>query len=425
MGKFRLPIITAGVILLFSGTWFATRTDAVPSFARKYQTSCSTCHYAFPMLNAFGKAFNNNGYRYPGNDQEQVKEMPVSLGSEAYKRVWPNAIWPSDIPGTAPISVRAVGRINYLPNGVKEGEESESTFEFPHELEILAAGTIGEDLSFFGEVELENEDNDVEIAFPFLIQYDFSARCHLKFGMVSPDPTPDHHRLSVSHYNVTNIRNRTGTWRLRDEQAGISLWGAGNGSGGKGGYKYEAGVVNGQNISDANSNKDVFGRVTYKFGGLGETGGTEGQASETSAFYKDNSVRIGAHGYGGTATDGGGIDEDFQAFGGDVEAWYENFIVNADVLLMNSKIEGSPDRKSMAWYGQGNGVIYPWLIGLLRYESTDSDTDDDTVDPQTNLVVGIAGMVRANSKVTLEYFKPLDDVRKDDDKLTIQIEFGI
>ena len=424
MERFRLPIITSGVILLFSCTWFATRINAVPSFARKYQTSCSTCHYAFPMLNAFGKAFNNNGYRYPGNDQEQVKEAPVSLGSEAYKKVWPNAIWPADIPGTSPVSVRAVGRINYLPNGVKEGEESESSLEFPHEIEILAAGTIGEDLSFFGEVELENEDNDIAIAFPFFIQYDFSAPCHLRFGMVSPDPTPDHHRLSVSHYNVTNVRNRTATWRLRDEQAGVSLWGAGNGSGGKGGYKYEVGVVNGQAISDVNSNKDVFGRVTYKFGGLGEVGGTEGQASETSAFYKDNSVRVGAFGYSGKATDAD-IDEDFRAFGGDVEAWYENFIFNGTVLLMNSKIESSTDRKSMAWYGQGNGVVYPWLIGLLRYEWTDLDTDDDAADPQTNLVVGIAGMVRANSKVTLEYFKPLDDARKDDDKLTIQIEFGI
>jgi hypothetical protein len=332
------------------------------------------------MLNAFGKAFNNNGYRYPGIDQEQVKEQPVSLGSEAYKRVWPNAIWPSDIPGTSPVSVHAVGRINYLPNGVKEGQESESTLEFPHEIEILAAGTIGEDLSFFGEVELENEDNDVEIMFPFFIQYDFSARYHLRFGMVSPDPTPDHHRLTVTHYNVTNIRNRTRTWRLRDEQA--------------------------------------------KFGGLGEAGGTEGQASETSAFYKDNSVRIGAYGYTGKATDAD-TDEDFQAYGGDIDAWFGNFILNGTVLLMNSNIDGNPDRKSMAWYGQGNGVIYPWLIGILRYEWTDLDTDDDTDDPQTNLVLGIAGMVRANSKVTLEYLKPLDDASKDNDKVTIQIEFGI
>jgi thiol-disulfide isomerase/thioredoxin len=37
----------------------------IPAFSRKYKTSCSTCHYAAPMLNGFGKAFKNNGYRYP------------------------------------------------------------------------------------------------------------------------------------------------------------------------------------------------------------------------------------------------------------------------------------------------------------------------------------------------------------------------
>ena len=84
---------------------------AVPIFSRKYQTSCSTCHYAFPQLNAFGKAFLNNGWRYPGGDANFRKDEPTSLGSEAYKQVWPNAIWPSDIPGSAPIAVHAVGSI--------------------------------------------------------------------------------------------------------------------------------------------------------------------------------------------------------------------------------------------------------------------------------------------------------------------------
>lgn len=424
MEKCRVSFVAAAVFLMVVGIWFTSRVGAIPAFARKYQTSCSTCHYAYPQLNAFGKAFNNNGFRYPGSDENFVKEKPVSLGSESYKRVWPNAVYPADIPGTSPVSFRAIGRITYFPNGVKEGLASESTFEFPHELEIIAGGTIGEDLSFLGEVELENEDNEAEIAFPFFIQYDFSPRYHLKFGMISPDPTPDHHRLTTSHYNVTNLRNRTGTWRLRSEQAGMALWGAGNGSGGKGGYLYQVGVSNGQEITDPNSNKDVFGRVTYKFGGLGEIGGTEGQASETSAFYKDNSIRVGAYGYSGKATDVD-TDEDFQAYGGDLEVWYEGFVVNSTVLLMNSSIDSTDDRKSMAWYGQGNAVIYPWLIGILRYEWTDSDTDDDTADPQTNLVAGITGMVRANAKVAVEYFKPLDDARKDADQFTIQIEFGI
>ncbi len=42
---------------------------AVPAFARKYQTSCQTCHVVFPKLNAFGEAFRLRGYRMPAENQ--------------------------------------------------------------------------------------------------------------------------------------------------------------------------------------------------------------------------------------------------------------------------------------------------------------------------------------------------------------------
>jgi hypothetical protein len=82
-------------ITLFLVTGLVTDSYGIPAFSRKYKTSCSTCHYAFPMLNAFGKAFKNHGYRWPGGDENYVKEEPVSLGVEGYKKVWPDAIWPS------------------------------------------------------------------------------------------------------------------------------------------------------------------------------------------------------------------------------------------------------------------------------------------------------------------------------------------
>ena len=40
--------VAAGVIVYFADMRDA---GAVPSFARKYQTSCLTCHTVFPVLN--------------------------------------------------------------------------------------------------------------------------------------------------------------------------------------------------------------------------------------------------------------------------------------------------------------------------------------------------------------------------------------
>ena len=62
---------------------------AVPVFSRKYGTSCQTCHTIFPKLNPFGQAFRLNGYRMPKETEDQIKQQPVSLGAEAYKKIWP------------------------------------------------------------------------------------------------------------------------------------------------------------------------------------------------------------------------------------------------------------------------------------------------------------------------------------------------
>ncbi len=399
---------------------FTEESYSVPSFARKYKTSCSTCHYAFPMLNAFGKAFRNNGYRYPaGQDPEMTKEEPVSLGSEGYKRVWPDAIWPTDIPGTSPLSVQAIGRINYTAMSRVKWE-----FELPHEFELFYTGTIGEDFSFFGEVEVENEGNETEIAFPFALQFDLSPAFHVRAGMVHADPTPTSLRLTRNHFNMASFRSRNG-WRFRDEQVGLELWGAGNGAGERGGFAYRVGVVNGQRISDINPDKDIFGKVTYKIGGLGEAGSTEGAESQSSQFYVDNSFTAGAFFYKGVASRTGSKDEDFSVLGGDVDFWYDRFIANASFMFMNSDIPNTDKRKSLVYYAQGNYVIYPWLIGLVRYEWEDRDTDKDAVKPVNAIIPGVTVMARANIKLVFELKKYLDEANKKNDTFVVQINFGI
>ncbi|HEX7486146.1 MAG TPA: hypothetical protein VF332_08340 [Vicinamibacterales bacterium] len=58
-------------------------------FARKYGTSRQTCHTIFPKLNAFGVALRLNGYRMPKETEEMAKTKPASLGSPAFKKLWP------------------------------------------------------------------------------------------------------------------------------------------------------------------------------------------------------------------------------------------------------------------------------------------------------------------------------------------------
>jgi len=49
--------------------------SAVPAFARKYGVRCTVCHEAWPVLNDFGRAFRDNGYRMNlGKDEPTATE---------------------------------------------------------------------------------------------------------------------------------------------------------------------------------------------------------------------------------------------------------------------------------------------------------------------------------------------------------------
>ncbi|MFQ6610492.1 MAG: hypothetical protein ACE5D7_06800 [Fidelibacterota bacterium] len=430
--KLLHPILKIIVIFLFFLLIPETVT-AIPAFARKYKTSCSTCHYAFPKLNSFGKAFKHNGYRYPDyQDPDMTKEEPVSLGAESYKRVFPDAIWPADIAGTSPITIRALGRIHYggswddPATGTVEDDHA-LYFEIPHEFELLYGGTVGENVSYFGEVELEHE---AELAYEFSVQYDFNPGFHLKLGSVGLSASPENHRLTREHYNVDDLKNQSGTWRMRGGAGGgIELWGAGNGAGGTGGFTYAVGIGNGQNNEenyDMNAAKDFYGRATYKLGGLGEIGGTAGQASESSAFYEDNSVRLGGFFYSGDAVKDDTLSDKFSIMGGDVDWWFNRLNVTALAMTMKSDFNGN-ERNSLAYFAEANYVFYPWLIARARYESTNKDVDDDGNDPTTTLIPGVIVMIRANTKISFEYKLPLDDASKNakDERMTIQFDFAL
>src|SRR6202007_610738 len=83
--------------------------DAIPAFARKYQTSCPPCHNNYPELNDFGEAFKKNGFKFPKDDETFVKEPPVLLGAKAQKEAFPGAVYPGEIPGFLPIAFRYAG----------------------------------------------------------------------------------------------------------------------------------------------------------------------------------------------------------------------------------------------------------------------------------------------------------------------------
>ncbi len=59
-----------------------SESHAIPLFARKYNTTCFTCHTTEPLLNEFGRRFQANGFQLPGTSEKfaQADQPTAALG---------------------------------------------------------------------------------------------------------------------------------------------------------------------------------------------------------------------------------------------------------------------------------------------------------------------------------------------------------
>ena len=135
-------------------------SSAVPAFARKYQTSCYTCHSGFPNRNAFGEAFKNNGYRWPGGEEEDhAKQEQTKMGAAGWKETFPNSPWPSDIPGFAPFALYLNGTMfNYSDKvadktGALKKPQTLNWAAGTTDARILFGGTVSETIGIVGAIE--------------------------------------------------------------------------------------------------------------------------------------------------------------------------------------------------------------------------------------------------------------------------------
>ncbi|GMR24341.1 MAG: hypothetical protein BMS9Abin37_2872 [Acidobacteriota bacterium] len=464
---------TGAIIAALFAVFFGDDAWAIPAFARKYQTSCHTCHIAFPKLNPFGSAFRLRGYRMPDESEDMVKEVPTELGVDAYKRVWPKAIWPSDIPGTVPLAID-IALAGVTARNAEADETTKNDFRFPERVNLLAAGTFGDLLSFLANVEFDVQDEHGETRIDVGIgraQLNFNGpwgsgtAFNAKFGRFTPEMTQQ-----FSH-------NYTLMDTVPASMLGFAPIGVGGSSevvtGGHGGggagipvpavtegievygiaahrFDYSGGISNGIGPGDAtrdgNNAKDVFGRVGYKFGGMS----LDGEEYEASAKnWRETSLRIGAFGYlgdgkdilfAGASEDSFVEDREFTRAGFDLNLYWRDVNVIAgftrgrDTLAVlegtigdgGEPVEPVEDEHGesrdleeisvgdftyKSWFAEADYVFYPWLHGGFRYEWL---RPSDRASPNFNrwLVNGTA-LVRANVKALVEYYRDVSEERDD------------
>jgi hypothetical protein len=402
--------------------FFTRNANAIPAFARKYKTSCVLCHSPFPRLTAMGDAFRLNGYKLPQADEIYVKEQPVSMGAEAYKEVFPEAIWPSTIPGIPPLAIRAVGDVNYHPFGSQTNRDE---FNFPAEVSLLGAGSFGQDFAFFAQLEFEKEeDSTTTTPLAWLMwQNLFSGligehHFNLKAGNVGrqtialPDTRNENSFTIEDYLYVTELD--------LDNEPGFQADGYGRH------WRYGVGIVE---TDSENSDKDFYGAVAFKIGGLGYDGsGAKSEAggvgTTPSGYWRDDSVLFGGFAYRSHI----GVNADpYDRIGGDVRVNYKDFSV------AGGYIHGSNDQteeNKNIWFGEAYYFVFPWMVPYLRYENL-SVTNVDNMD-QARFIVGSTMVIRANIRVNVEgefytkneLIEAAGGDAKDADQIAFRVDFA-
>ncbi|MDE2039804.1 MAG: hypothetical protein KGO96_08735 [Elusimicrobia bacterium] len=124
--------------------------QALPSFARKYGVSCSQCHYAFPILNAYGRQFKMNGYvRDKDSDVGVLKSSDKQMSIE---KIFPWAVIVRSRPfdnGRGNIA-NAGGQMGGTASPNTGGFKSQPLNDVDF---FVAGGDAARQISYFGEMD--------------------------------------------------------------------------------------------------------------------------------------------------------------------------------------------------------------------------------------------------------------------------------
>ncbi len=428
------------------GFWLLLRpgmkTYAIPAFARKYHTSCATCHDNYPELNDFGKAFKKNGFKFPKDDEMFVKEPPVLLGAPAQKLAFPNAIYPGELPGTIPISFRYSGFASYnSKQPTPLGFLPRTDLFTPNTFTILAAGSLGQNLSFWIDDDISAGGSGANggLGDGYLRYNDLGRFLHLpkdalnvRFGQFELDlPFTQARSINPTDYDIYDQASVAGPLGSTNNpfvfaapQRGIEFGGYPN----DGNFEWSVTLLNGNNDSPAVRNtKDVYIRVSQRFNlDRDRSQRKEVQAAGATGPHDHTAIRLGAfYYYGRNALNMdqtlipqfGTIHEPFYRVGGDFRFKYqnleiyglgmyghdENLIPDTTTLML---LHGAPVTFS-GGFVQAEYWFYPWLIGIMRYDAVNSPTDYlngvSLYNTRNRFSPGVQFLVRANIKLVFEY----------------------
>ena len=361
------------LLLIITFMFTAGELLAIPAFARKYNTTCKTCHSPFPYLKPYGDEFAANGFTLKEKDAPRYF---INTGDDRL-----------DLIRDFPIAVRIQGYATY--NDVNNNQFDSGS---PSAFKIMSGGAITKDVAYYAYYILENgEAGKIEDAW-LMFNNLFGTELDLTVGQfqVSDPIFKRELRLENEDYLIYKARpgysdidltyDRGITFAYTLPSSTDLILEIVNGSG--------IGEVYSNNLFDKDKYKNIMGRVSQ-------------EVSEN--------VRLGAIGYYGNELINGfylGKRNEIKMLGADATLMNENFELNLQYLyrndtnpfayLMDNKIKTRGGFAELIFRPEGDESNW-YLLGLYNQISSDESVLD------YKSVTGHAGyLLRRNIRLVSE-----------------------
>lgn len=435
------------------------RLMAIPAFARKYHTACATCHSNWPELNDFGRAFKMNGFKFPKDDESFLKEPPLMLGAQAQKEAFPYSIYPGELP-ILPIAFRYSGYFNY---STKQPPEVTATIGYapktmlfqPNTVTLIAASSFGPSLAFWIDDDLSAAGSGANggLGDGYIKANDFLGHylhipkndLNVRFGQFELDlPFTQARSINLTSYAIydeTSYVDPSGSGPLAgttanpftfsSPQTGVEIGGFPN----RGYTWWSVAVLDGENAvygtaspTVAHNSKDVYVNFGQRFDLERDPEvRKQVQAAGATGVHDHTSIRFNGFGYyGSNALNQDGtlfpglptIHEPFYRAGGAFDYKFRsNFELYGLFMYghdhnkqLNATMDGFISAAPVTYSGgfaEAEYWVYPWLVGMMRYDGVDSPTDRlngvSRHDTRNVLSPGLEILARPNIKLEFQY----------------------
>jgi hypothetical protein len=421
--SFSVSLLVLGTILGATST-----AHAIPAFARRYATSCQTCHIAFPKLTPFGEAFRRNGFAFPGQDEDFVKQEQVPLGQEAYRQMFPKAVWPGTLAASPPLALGFNGSATIYPTKSSRDANNGTVVtlqDLAAEAHLWAGGAFSEHIAYYGEVTFSDtvEIEHAELHFNDLGLSPHLVNLYVGRGVPSLTSFAPH-----SSYVADSILPALSVAALYGADPAFSTLGQYNLVELNGMYRgrfiYSVGANSGANVDTRTSN-NVTAHLGFKLGGMrldGENatpaatenspaaaGNPPAAAGNSLKPWEETALTVDVFGtrsqsHFASVADPTMVQDDLTyVLGGHVRGTVGSFELDSGLFQEwhDHATDTGAGVKALVQYDELSYVVFPWLVPAVRMEYISLLPDGGTRLNDVLFIGGAACLIRPNLKVTL------------------------